>query len=69
MVLIVQGLHADTSCLMGCDNGSVDEQFHIFQSMAVPSPAEITPLRWSDSEDECTITFQNAKNYLPNNTV
>jgi hypothetical protein len=48
---------------------TVDEQFHIFQNMAVLSPAGKTPLRWSDPEDEGTITFQNAKNYLPNDTV
>jgi hypothetical protein len=53
---------------MECDDGSVDEQFHIFQSMAVPSPAGKTPLRWSDPKDEGTITFQNASNYLPNDT-
>jgi hypothetical protein len=54
---------------MGCGNGSVDEQYHIFQSMAAPSSAGITSLRWSDPEDEGTTTFQNANNYLPNNTA
>jgi hypothetical protein len=69
MVLNVQGSYTEDSCSMGCDTGSVDEQFHIFQSMAVPSPAGKTHLRWSDPEDEDTITFQNAKNYLPKDTV
>lgn len=69
MVLNVQGSHTEDSGLMGCDNGSVDEQFHIFQSMEVPSPTGKTPLIWSDPEDEGTITFQNARNYLPNDIV
>jgi len=43
MVLNVQGLHTEDSCLMGRDTGSVDEEFHIFQSMAVPSLAGKIP--------------------------
>jgi len=54
---------------MGCDTVSVDEQFHIFQSMAVPSPAGKIPRRRSDPGDKGIITFQNSKNYLPNDTA
>jgi hypothetical protein len=38
-------------------------------STAVPSPAGKTLLKLSDPEDEGTITFQNAQNYSPNDSV
>jgi len=67
MVLNVQGSHTEDSRLLGCDTGSVEEQFRIFKSMAVPSSEGKTPQRWSNPGDGGT--FQNAKNYLPNDTV
>ena len=69
MELNVQGSHTKDTSPMGCDTGSMDEQFHHFQSMAASSRTGITPLRLSDPKDESTITLQNANNYLPNDTA